>query len=65
MLLFLFRSRGWECVSELRPPTGQLLNRHMIYEYHEPRWNDVDGRKLKSSDRNLSQYYLTIIISKF
>jgi hypothetical protein len=27
----------------------------MIYEYGGPRWNDIDRRKLKNLERNLSQ----------
>jgi hypothetical protein len=34
---------------------GVVFIPHMIYEYIEPRWNDIDREKLKNSERNLSQ----------
>jgi hypothetical protein len=44
-----------ECVSELQTLMSPLFNPQMIYEYEEPRWNDIDRGKAKNSDRNLSQ----------
>jgi hypothetical protein len=46
--MLLFVSMGWNCVSELRPPTGLLLNPPIIYEYSEPRWNDTDRRNRRT-----------------
>jgi hypothetical protein len=33
-------------VSELRPPTSLLFISHVIYEYREPWWNDIDRELL-------------------
>jgi hypothetical protein len=59
---FLFMSVGWDCVSELRPPTGLLFIHQVIYEYREPRWNDIDRgiRKIqrKACPRNPSRSWL-------
>jgi hypothetical protein len=44
-------------ISELQPPTGLLLIRQMIYEYGDPRWNDVDRGKPKDAEKILSQCY--------
>jgi hypothetical protein len=43
----MIMSMGWDYVSELRPPTGLLLIPHVIYEYGELRWNDIDLDHLK------------------
>jgi hypothetical protein len=40
---------GWDYVSELRPPTGQLLIPQVTYEHREPWWNDIDNGKYDSS----------------
>jgi hypothetical protein len=48
---------GWDCVSELRPPTGILFIPQIMSEYGEPRCNDTDGGGPKNSERNLSQYH--------
>jgi hypothetical protein len=53
MLLFL--SMEWDYISELWPPTGLLFIPQMIYEYGELRLNDIDRRKPKNSEKNLSQ----------
>jgi hypothetical protein len=53
----LFMSMGRNYVSELRPPTGLLFTPQMIYEYEEPRWNNIDMRNLKNSEKDLSQSY--------
>jgi hypothetical protein len=45
---------GWNCVSELRPSTGLLVILQMIYEYGEPRWNDIDGKTEELGGKNLS-----------
>jgi hypothetical protein len=37
----MIESRGWGNVSELRP-TGLLFIYQVIYEYGEPRWNNID-----------------------
>jgi hypothetical protein len=50
----LFISMDWDYVSELQPPTSLLFIPQIIYEYGEPRWNHVDRRKSKSSEKNLS-----------
>jgi hypothetical protein len=41
---------------ELRPPTALLLIPR-IYEYGEPRWNDIVRGQPKNSERNLSQFH--------
>jgi hypothetical protein len=38
----MMMSMGWDCVSELRLPTGVLLIPQVIHEHGEPWWNDVD-----------------------
>jgi hypothetical protein len=48
-------SMGWEDVFELQPPTGLLFIHHTIYEYGEPRWNNIVGGEPNNSERNLSQ----------
>jgi hypothetical protein len=53
----LFMSMGWDYVSELPLTTGLLFISQMIYESGEPRWNDTDSVKPKSSVKNLSQYH--------
>jgi len=45
---------GRDYVSELLPPIGLLF---VIYEYGEPRWNDIVRGKPKNSEENLSQCY--------
>jgi hypothetical protein len=43
------RARGRrDYVSELLSPTDILFIPHMIYEFGERRWNDIDGGKLKN-----------------
>jgi hypothetical protein len=49
---WLFMSVGWDCVSELWPPTGPLFVPQMIDEYGEPRWNDFDRAKPKNSEKS-------------
>jgi hypothetical protein len=44
----LFMSMGWDYVSELRSLTGLLFIPQMMYEYGEPRWNDMDRGKPKN-----------------
>jgi hypothetical protein len=53
--MFTFMSMGWDNVSELRPLTGLLFILQMIYGDGELRWNDIDKRKRKNSEKNLSQ----------
>jgi hypothetical protein len=53
-------SMARDYVSELRPPTGLLFIPKMIYEYGQPRWNDIDRRKQKTSDKDLSHYHLAL-----
>jgi hypothetical protein len=48
-------SRLGENVSELRPPTGLLFIRQVIYECGESRRNDTYRDKPKTSEKNLSQ----------
>jgi hypothetical protein len=38
----MITSIGWDCVSELRPPTGLLVIPQMIYEHGDPWWNHID-----------------------
>jgi hypothetical protein len=45
----LVESMAWDYVSELRPPTSLLLIPQIIYEYGQPRWNDIDRIKPKNS----------------
>jgi hypothetical protein len=52
--MFLISMR-WDYVSELWPPTGLLFAPHTIYEYGELRWNDIDRRDPKNSEKTLSQ----------
>jgi hypothetical protein len=49
----MFMSMGWAYVSELHPPKGLLFIPQIIYEYGEPRWNNIVWRKPKKSDRKL------------
>jgi hypothetical protein len=51
MLYMLMRS-GY--ISELRSPSGLLFIPQMIYTYGEPRWNDTDRRKPKTSEKTQS-----------
>jgi hypothetical protein len=51
LLLLLFMSMGWDNVCELWP----LFILQVIYEYGEPRWNDIDRENPKNWDRSLSQ----------
>jgi hypothetical protein len=53
--LTLFMPKGWDYVSELRPPVGLLFIHRVIHEYGEPRWNDTDRGEQKNSKKNLSQ----------
>jgi hypothetical protein len=55
--LLLFLSMCWDCVSELRPPTCLLFIPLSIYEWGEPRWNDIDRIKPKNSEENLPLCY--------
>jgi hypothetical protein len=50
----LFTSIGLDHVSELQPPAGLLSILQMIYEYGQPRWNNIDMEKLKNSEKYLS-----------
>jgi hypothetical protein len=50
--ILLFTSVGWY-VSELRPPYSFIIP-HMIYEYGEPRWNDIGRGIRNNSKKNLS-----------
>jgi hypothetical protein len=56
-LLWLIYFKGRDYVSELLPLTDILFVPQMIglYEYGERRWNDIDRRKPKNSEKNLSQ----------
>jgi hypothetical protein len=64
LLLFLFMLKRGEYVSELLSPTGVLFILQMIgYMGMEPRWNDIDRRKPKNSEENLSQCYFVYLIS--
>jgi hypothetical protein len=47
-ILLLFMSMGWDCVSELRPPTGIFFIIQMIYQYGQPQWNDIDSENKKT-----------------
>jgi hypothetical protein len=40
-LFMLLMSMRWDCVSELLP----IVHSQVIYEYGEPRWNDIDRGK--------------------
>jgi hypothetical protein len=51
--LLVLMSMGWDYVSELRHPTGQLFIHQMIYEYGEPRWINIDRLKPNNSEKNL------------
>jgi hypothetical protein len=35
--------------------TGPLLIPQVVHEYEEPGWNDIDRRKPKNLEKNLSQ----------
>jgi hypothetical protein len=63
----------WWCetVSELVPSVGVLFIPQMMYEYGEPRWNDID-RKTKDRhgcDRNLEQdminYFICVYVKLY
>jgi hypothetical protein len=47
-------STGRDFVSEQRPRAGFLFIPKVIYEYGEPQWNDIERRKSKNSEKNLS-----------
>jgi hypothetical protein len=49
--------RWGETVSELRPLAGLLFVPQVIYEYGEPRWNDIDRFQPNNSEKNLYQYH--------
>jgi hypothetical protein len=56
---------GWDYVSKLRPPTDLSFIPHMLYEFEEPRWNDIDGEKLlirppERSRRNMAKEMLNL-----
>jgi hypothetical protein len=51
-IVYDFSYRWGENVFEFRPPTGLLFISQMIYEYGEPRWNDIDRKKPKNSENN-------------
>jgi hypothetical protein len=46
---------GCDYVSELLPLMDILFILRMIYEYGEREWNDIDWKKPKNSEKNLSQ----------
>jgi hypothetical protein len=46
---------GSEYVFEMQPPTGLLFIPQITHEYGQPRWNDIDGIKLKNLEKNQSQ----------
>jgi hypothetical protein len=46
---------GSDYVSEFRPLTGLLFIPRIIYEYVEPRWNDIDRGKPKNWKKSLLQ----------
>jgi hypothetical protein len=48
---WLFMSMKWDCVSELRLPTGVLSTPQVTYEYGEPRWNAIDRDNPKNSEK--------------
>jgi hypothetical protein len=52
----LFTSTGWDCVSELRPPSH--LPRW--YEYGAPRWNDIDRGNPKNLEKTCPSATLSI-----
>jgi hypothetical protein len=52
--MFMIMSVARDVVFELQP---LFFIPRMMYEYGEPRWNDIERRKLKKSERNLSQYH--------
>jgi hypothetical protein len=39
-------SKGFDHISELRPPPGPLFIPQVIYEHEETWWNDIDRGKL-------------------
>jgi hypothetical protein len=39
------------------PPTGLLFSPEMIYEYREPRWNDIGRVKPKNSEINRTHFH--------
>jgi hypothetical protein len=49
-----FMSMGCDFVSELWPQMGQLFIPQVIYEYGEPRWNDIDREKTEELETKLS-----------
>jgi hypothetical protein len=48
---------GWDYAFKLRPPNALLSIPQMMYEYGQPRLNDVDRKSSKNSEQNLSQSY--------
>jgi hypothetical protein len=49
--VLLFMSMGRDYASELRPPTGLLFIPQVIYEYGEPRCNDINRENRKISEK--------------
>jgi hypothetical protein len=46
---------------DARSPAGVLFVPQMIYEYGEPRWNDIERIKSKNTEKGLSQCHLFTI----
>jgi hypothetical protein len=51
----LIMSMGWDCVSELRPSICLLSILREIYDVEEQRWNDIDRKNPKNSEKNQSK----------
>jgi hypothetical protein len=44
-------------ISELRLRIGVLFNPQVMYEYGEPRWNNIDKEKPNNWEKSLSEYH--------
>jgi hypothetical protein len=54
MIMLLFMSMAWDCVSELWSQSGLLVILQTIHKYGEPKWNDTDRVNPKKSKNDLS-----------
>jgi hypothetical protein len=64
VVMMMMMSMGWDYVSELRPPTGLLFVPQVIYEYGEPRWNEIDRRKLQIHPPDLCGNHTHNLVAK-
>jgi hypothetical protein len=46
----------WDCLW-IAAADGPFVHPQVIYEYGEPRCNNIDGEKPKNSEKNLSHFH--------